>query len=35
MGMNQNDMKLLTAIIVVIALAMPLIKEKISNVKGA
>ncbi len=28
MGMNQNDMKLLTAIIVVIALAMPLIKEK-------
>lgn len=35
MGMNQNDMKLLTAIIVVIALAMPLIKEKISNAKGA
>ena len=34
MGMNQNDMKLLTAIIVVIALAMPLIKEKISNAKG-
>lgn len=35
MGMNQNDMKLLTAIIVVIALAMPLLKEKISNAKGA
>ncbi|MBR5319183.1 MAG: ABC transporter permease [Peptococcaceae bacterium] len=35
MGMNQNDMKLLTAIIVVIALAMPLIKEKISKAKGA
>ena len=35
MGMNQNDMKLLTAIIVVFALAMPLIKEKISNAKGA
>lgn len=35
MGMNQNDMKLLTAIIVVIALAMPLIKDKISNAKGA
>ncbi len=35
MGMNQNDMKLLTAIIVVIALAMPLIKEKISEAKGA
>lgn len=32
--MNQNDMKLLTAIIVVIALAMPLLKEKISNAKG-
>ncbi len=35
MGMNQNDMKLLTASIVVIALAMPLIKEKIKNAKGA
>ncbi len=35
MGMNQNDMKLLTAIIVVVALAMPLIKEKISSAKGA
>lgn len=35
MGMNQNDMKLLTAIIVVVALAMPLIKEKIKKVKGA
>ena len=35
MGMNQNDMKLLTATIVVVALAMPLIKEKISNAKGA
>ncbi len=35
MGMNQNDMKLLTAIIVVVALAMPLIKEKISEAKGA
>lgn len=35
LGMNQNDMKLLTAIIVVIALAMPLIKEKISSRKGA
>lgn len=35
MGMNQNDMKLLTAIIVVIALAMPLIKEKINKAKGA
>ena len=35
MGMNQNDMKLLTASIVVIALAMPLIKEKIKKVKGA
>lgn len=35
LGMNQNDMKLLTAIIVVIALAMPLIKNKISNAKGA
>ena len=34
-GMNQNDMKLLTAIIVIIALAMPLIKEKIGKVKGA
>ena len=34
MGMNQNDMKLLTASIVVIALAMPLIKEKIKNAKG-
>ena len=33
MGMNQNDMKLLTAIIVVVALAMPLIKEKIKKVK--
>lgn len=32
MGMNQNDMKLLTAIIVVIALAMPLIKEKLNKV---
>ena len=35
MGMNQNDMKLLTAIIVVVALAMPLIKEKIKKVRGA
>lgn len=35
LGMNQNDMKLLTATIVVVALAMPLIKEKISNAKGA
>lgn len=35
MGMNQNDMKLLTAIIVAIALAMPLIKDKISQTKGA
>ena len=35
MGMNQNDMKLLTASIVVIALAMPLIKEKIKNALGA
>ena len=35
MGMNQNDMKLLTASIVVIALAMPLIIEKIKNAKGA
>ena len=35
LGMNQNDMKLLTAIIVVIALAMPLLKEKISKAKGA
>lgn len=35
MGMNQNDMKLLTAIIVVIALAMPLIKEKISHAREA
>ena len=35
LGMNQNDMKLLTAVIVVIALAMPLIKEKISSRKGA
>ena len=35
LGMNQNDMKLLTAIIVVVALAMPLVKEKISNAKGA
>ena len=35
MGINQNDMKLLTASIVVIALAMPLIKEKIKNAKGA
>ena len=31
LGMNQNDMKLFTAILVVIALAMPLIKEKISK----
>ena len=35
LGMNQNDMKLLTATIVVVALAMPLSKEKISNAKGA
>lgn len=35
MGMNQNDMKLFTAIIVAVALAMPLIKEKISKAKGA
>lgn len=33
MGMNQNDMKLLTAIIVVIALAMPLIKGKFRKMK--
>ena len=35
LGFNQNDMKLLTAIIVAIALAMPLIKAKISKIKGA
>lgn len=35
LGMNQNDMKLFTAIIVVIALAMPLLKEKISKARGA
>ena len=34
LGMNQNDMKLFTAIIVVIALAMPLVKEKISKARG-
>ena len=34
LGMNQNDMKLFTAIIVVIALAMPLLKEKISKARG-
>ncbi|MBO5114900.1 MAG: ABC transporter permease [Peptococcaceae bacterium] len=35
LGFNQNDMKLLTAIIVALALAMPLIKAKISKIKGA
>ncbi|MBQ2905844.1 MAG: ABC transporter permease [Peptococcaceae bacterium] len=35
MGFNQNDMKLLTAVIVAVALAMPLIKAKISKIKGA
>ena len=35
LGFNQNDMKLLTAIIVAVALAMPLIKAKISKIKGA
>lgn len=34
LGFNQNDMKLLTAIIVALALAMPLIKEKISKLGG-
>ena len=35
LGINQNDMKLLTAVIVALALAMPLIKAKISKIKGA
>ncbi len=35
LGFNQNDMKLLTAVIVALALAMPLIKAKISKIKGA
>ena len=35
LGFNQNDMKLLTAVIVAVALAMPLIKAKISKIKGA
>ena len=35
LGFNQNDMKLLTAIMVALALAMPLIKAKISKIKGA
>ena len=35
LGFNQNDMKLLTAGIVAVALAMPLIKAKISKIKGA
>jgi len=34
LGMNQNDMKLLTAIIVVIALSMPLIQAKFAKLKG-
>ena len=34
LGFNQNDMKLLTAIIVALALAMPLIKAKISKIKS-
>ena len=33
LGFNQNDMKLLTAIIVAIALAMPLIKAKLEKLK--
>jgi putative ABC transport system permease protein len=35
LGFNQNDMKLLTAIMVALALAMPLIKSKFSKKKGA
>jgi putative ABC transport system permease protein len=35
LGFNQNDMKLLTAIMVALALAMPLIKSKIGKKKGA
>ena len=35
LGFNQNDMKLLTAIMVALALAMPLIKTKFSKKKGA
>ncbi len=33
LGFNQNDMKLLTAIIVAVALAMPLIKAKLGKLK--
>ena len=35
LGFNQNDMKLLTAIMVALALAMPLIKSKFGKKKGA
>lgn len=35
LGFNQNDMKLLTAIMVALALAMPLIKTKLGKKKGA
>ena len=35
LGFNQNDMKLLTAIMVALALAMPLIKTKFGKKKGA
>ena len=35
LGFNQNDMKLVTAIMVALALAMPLIKSKFGKKKGA
>ena len=35
LGFNQNDMKLLTAVMVALALAMPLIKTKLGKKKGA